>query len=99
MRKLALGLIATGLIVGMSLANASTCSLQGTAVPASQVKSSLQGLGYTPSKTVTMNNCVYQVKAKDQSNKKWTLYFDPLTGNMIGKMPLGREHRATCVKV
>lgn len=85
MKKLALGFLATGLIAGMGMANASPCSLAGNAVPVSQIQTNLQGSGYTTSKTPVMHNCVYRVTAQDQSKKTWTLYFDPLTGNMIGK--------------
>ena len=83
MKKFALAILATGLIAGM--ANASPCSLAGNAVPVSQIQTNLQTAGYTTSKTPMMHDCVYRVTAQDQSKKTWTLYFDPLTGNMIGK--------------
>ena len=83
MKNLLLSIVAAGSMIGV--ASASTCMLAGTAVSADQVQSGLEGQGYTTSKQVKMHNCVYQVSAKDQSNKTWTLYFDPLTGNMIGK--------------
>jgi len=85
MKKLALGFLASGLIAGMGMANASPCSLAGNAVPVSQIQTTLQTAGYTTSKTPAMHDCVYHVTAQDQSKKTWTLYFDPLSGNMIGK--------------
>ena len=87
MKKLALGFLAAGLIAGVGMANASTCTLAGNAnaVAVSQIQTNLQTAGYTTSKTPMMHDCVYRVTAQDQSKKTWTLYFDPLTGNMIGK--------------
>lgn len=85
MKKLASAFLATGLITGMGIANASTCSLAGDAVSVSQIQTNLQTAGYTTSKTPMMHDCVYRVTAQDQSKKTWMLYFDPLSGNMIGK--------------
>lgn len=85
MKNLLLSVAAVGLMAGVGIASASTCELAGTPVTVDQVQSGLESQGYMTSKKVKMHNCVYQVSAQDSSKKTWTLYFDPLTGNMIGK--------------
>lgn len=70
---------------GLALAD-DACVLQGTAVPISQIEKSVQDSGYTVTKKIKLNDsCVYKVKVKDKTGKKSKLFFDPLTGKLIGK--------------
>lgn len=86
MKSFMIGVVSAVLILASGIANA-RCILQGTAVPISQVQNSLASLGYTTSNSVVMHHCFYRVTARDQSNQKWNLFFDPLTGNLVGKTP------------
>jgi len=61
------------------------CVLQGTAVPISQIQKSIQDLGYTMTKKIKLDDCIYKAKVTDKAGKKSKLIFDPLNGKLIGK--------------
>ena len=88
MKKIALGLVAMGALCGFNAAYADDpCQLQGTAVPVSQIQTSINGMaGLSLVKAIKLSDhCVYQAKVKDASGQKWKLFFDPITGSLIGK--------------
>ena len=71
-----------------------TCQLQGNAVSTDQILKSVQDQGFSLNqkniqKTIKLNDeCTYRVKAKDtKTGQSFKLFFDPLTGNLIGKKP------------
>jgi hypothetical protein len=66
------------------------CTLQGTAVAPAQILKSVQDQGYTIKdkifqKAIKLNDeCTYRVKVKDKTGQEMKLFFDPLSGNLIG---------------
>ncbi len=88
MKKLVCALATAGVLFTLNAAYADdACMLQGTAVPVSQIQSSISAMtGYTLVKTIKLNDdCVYKAKVKDASGQEWKLFFDPMTGNLLGK--------------
>lgn len=89
MKKLILGLAAAGLLLGVNVARADDdghCVFQGNVVSISQIQLNVQKLGYNNIKSIKLtDNCTYKVKAYDTTSQKWELFFDPVSGNLIGK--------------
>ncbi len=99
MKKIILGLVATGLCVaGLSIAsaNSSTCTVSSTATlaPKTNISNQFQngasvnfgGTNYTSSNPVALEGCLYALVATS-NGQNVKLYFNPIDDEFIGSGP------------
>lgn len=67
------------------------CVFEEKILSPSQIEKNTQSLGYSVvneyfERHIKLEKgCIYKVKARDEFGQRWKLYFDPITGELIGK--------------